>query len=103
MRSSLNRGGLNRRAMGQNLKIPENAKIAQADVDAELYFLLRCMVKAGEAENTYTDRSGRPAAWLVLPNGAAPYSFSTVMEIRAMMGPDAWKEESHRIEEKKES
>jgi hypothetical protein len=92
----------NSRAMGQNRKVQVYAKIAQADVDAELYFLLRCMVKAGEAENTYTARSGRPAAWLVLPNGAAPYSFSTVMEIRAMMGPDARKEESRRIEENKE-
>jgi hypothetical protein len=93
----------NSRAMGQNRKVQVYAKIAQADVDQELYFLLRCMVKAGEAENTYTARSGRPTAWLILPNGAAPYSFSTVMEIRAMMGPDARKEEARRIEEKKES
>jgi hypothetical protein len=91
------------RAMGQNRKVQVYAKIAQADVDQELYFLLRCMVKAGEAENCYMARSGRPAAWLKLPNGASSYSFSTVMEIRAMMGPDARKEEAHRIEEKKES
>jgi hypothetical protein len=92
------------RLMGQNRKVQVYAKIAQADVDLELYFLLRCMVKAGEAETCYTARSGRPAAWLKLPNGeSSPFSFSTVMEIRALMGPGARKEESRRIEEKKDS
>jgi hypothetical protein len=61
------------------------------------------MVKAGEAENSYTARSGLPAAWLKQDKGeAAPYSFSTVMEIRALMGPDARKEEARKIEESKE-
>jgi hypothetical protein len=62
------------------------------------------MVKAGEAENTYTARSGRPAAWLKEVTGdadAAPYTFGTVMEVRALMGPDARKEEARKIEESK--
>jgi hypothetical protein len=78
------------------------AKIPQADVDMEIYFLLRCMVKAGEAENTYTARSGRPAAWLVQPSGeAAPYTFGDMMEVRALMGPKARKEEARKVEENK--
>jgi hypothetical protein len=59
------------------------------------------MVKAGEAENCYTARSGRPAAWLKQDGDSAPYSFSTVMEVRALMGPDARKEEARRMEEAK--
>jgi hypothetical protein len=60
------------------------------------------MVKAGEAENTYTARSGRPAAWLVQPSGnAAPYTFGNVMEVRALMGPKARKEEARKLEETK--
>jgi hypothetical protein len=78
------------------------AKIPQADVDMEVYFLLRCMVKAGEAENTYTARSGRPAAWLVQPSGnAVPYTFGNVMEVRALMGPKARQEEARKLEETK--
>ena len=57
--------------MGINRTHLVYAKIPQADVDMEIYFLLRCMVKAGEAENTYTSRSGRPAAWLVQTAGEA--------------------------------
>jgi hypothetical protein len=53
-------------------------------VDLKLYFLLRCMVKAGEAENCYTARSGRPAAWLKQDGDLAPYKLGTVMEIRAL-------------------
>jgi hypothetical protein len=91
------------KAMGRNRISQVYAKIPQADIDMEMYFLLRCMVKAGEAENSYTARSGRPAAWLKQDKGkAAPYSFSTVMEIRALMGPDARKEEARKIEESKE-
>jgi hypothetical protein len=68
----------------------------------EVYYLLRCMVKAGEAENCYTARSGRPAAWLVQPSGpAAPYTFGNVMEVRALMGPKAREEEAKRLEETK--
>jgi hypothetical protein len=90
------------KAMGRNRAHKVYAKIPQADVDMEMYFLLRCMVKAGEAENTYTARSGRPAAWLKQGTGdAAPYTFGTVMEIRALMGPDARKEEARKIEEAK--
>jgi hypothetical protein len=78
------------------------AKIPQADVDMEIYFLLRCMVKAGEAENTYTARSGRLAVWLVQASGeAAPYTFGDVMEVRALMGPKARKEEARKVEETK--
>jgi hypothetical protein len=79
------------------------AKIPQADTDQEIYFLLRCMVKAGEAENTYTARSGRPAAWLkdVTGDAAAPYTFGTVMEVRALMGPSARIEEAKKIEASK--
>jgi hypothetical protein len=53
------------KAMGLKRKLNVYAKIPQADIDQELYFLLRCMVKAGEAENSYTAHSGRPAAWLI--------------------------------------
>jgi hypothetical protein len=88
--------------MGRNRTHLVYAKIPQADVDLEIYFLLRCMVKAGEAENTYTARSGRPAAWLVQQSGeAAPYTFGDVMEVRALMGPKARKEEARRVEEQK--
>jgi hypothetical protein len=90
------------KAMGRKRTSLVYAKIPQADTDQEMYFLLRCMVKAGEAENSYTARSGRPAAWLKQEKGeAAPYSFSTVMEIRAIMGPEARKEEARKIEENK--
>jgi hypothetical protein len=87
--------------MGQHRKLLVYAKIPQANVDSEIYFLLRCMVKAGEAENCYTVRSGRPAAWLKgdLESDSAPYSFGTVMEVRALMGPEARKEEARRTEE----
>jgi hypothetical protein len=92
------------KAMGRNRTHLVYAKIPQADVDMEIYFLLRCMVKAGEAENTYTARSGRPAAWLVQPSGeAAPYTFGDVMEVRALMGPKARKEEARKVEEQKAS
>jgi hypothetical protein len=79
------------------------AKIPQADTDQEMYFLLRCMVKADEAENTYTARSGRPAAWLKDGSGgnAEPYTFGTVMEVRALMGPKARLEEAKKIEASK--
>jgi hypothetical protein len=88
--------------MGRNRTQLVFAKIPQADVDMEVYFLLRCMVKAGEAENSYTARSGRPAAWLVQPSGtAAPYTFGNVMEVRALMGPKARQEEAKRLEETK--
>jgi hypothetical protein len=90
------------KAMGRKRAHMVYAKIPQADVDMEIYFLLRCMVKAGEAENTYTARSGRPAAWLVQPSGnAAPYTFGDVMEVRALMGPKARKEEARKVEETK--
>jgi hypothetical protein len=62
------------------------------------------MVKAGEAENTYTARSGRPAAWLKPlqgPGEAAPYTFGDVMEVRALMGPKSRKEEARKLEENK--
>jgi hypothetical protein len=93
------------KAMGRQRKLQVFAKIPPADVDLEIYFLLRCMVKAGEAEageaeNSYTARSGKPAAWLKgdSEGESAAYSFSTVMEVRALMGPDARKEEAHRME-----
>jgi hypothetical protein len=90
------------KAMGRKRTHQVYAKIPQADVDLEIYFLLGCMVKAGEAENTYTARSGRPAAWLKQGTGdAAPYTFGNVMEVRALMGPDARKEEARKIEESK--
>jgi hypothetical protein len=88
------------KALGRNRQLQVYAKIAAAEVDSEIYFLLRCMVKAGEAENTYTARSGRPAAWLTSPEEegvSAPYSFSTVMEVRALMGPASRKEETKRM------
>jgi hypothetical protein len=88
------------KSMGRNRQLQVYAKIAPADIDSEIYFLLRCMVKAGEAENCYTARSGRPAAWLKQDDGiSAPFSFSTVMEVRALMGPDTRKEEARRMEE----
>jgi hypothetical protein len=88
--------------MGRKRTHQVYAKIPQADVDLEIYFLLRCMVKAGEAENTYTTRSGMPAARLKQGTGdAAPYTFGTVMEVRALMGPNARKEEARKIEESK--
>jgi hypothetical protein len=40
--------------MGRNRQLQVYAKIAPADIDSEIYFLLRCMVKAGEAENCAT-------------------------------------------------
>jgi hypothetical protein len=90
------------KAMGRKRTHLVYAKIPQADVDMEIYFLLRCMVKAGEAENTYTARSGRPAAWLKQVSGdAAPYTFGDVMEVRALMGPKARKEEARKVEENK--
>jgi hypothetical protein len=90
------------KAMGRKRTLQVYAKIPQADVDMEIYFLLRCMVKVGEAENTYTARSGRPAAWLVQASGdAAPYTFGDVMEVRALMGPKARAEEARRVEEHK--
>jgi hypothetical protein len=90
------------KAMGRKRINQVYAKIPQADVDMEIYFLLRCMVKAGEAENTYTARSGRPAAWLKQgKDAAAPYTFGNIMEVRALMGPDARKEEARKIEESK--
>jgi hypothetical protein len=88
------------KSMGRNRQLQVYAKIPPADIDLKIYFLLRCMVKAGEAENCYTARSGRPAAWLKQEDGiSAPYSFSTVMEVRALMGPDTCKEEARRMEE----
>jgi hypothetical protein len=89
------------KAMGLKRELKVYAKIPQADVDQELYSLLRCLVKAGEAENSYTARSGRPAAWLIQDGESSPYSFGTVMEVRALMGPAAWQEEARRIEEAK--
>jgi hypothetical protein len=92
------------KTMGRKRVHQVYAKIPQADVDQEIYFLLRCMVKAGEAENTYTARSGRPAAWLKEVTGdadAAPYTFGTVMEVRALMGPNARIEEARKIEASK--
>jgi hypothetical protein len=90
------------KAMGRKRISQVYAKIPQADVDMEMYFLLRCMVKAGEAENTYTARSGRPAAWLKQGTApAAPYTFGNVMEVRALMGPDARLEEARKIDESK--
>jgi hypothetical protein len=89
------------KALGRNRVLQVYAKIAGAEADSEIYFLLRCMVKAGEAESCYTARSGRPAAWLVsaVEDGvSAPYSFGTVMEVRALMGPAARKEETSRME-----
>jgi hypothetical protein len=86
------------KSMGRNRQLQVYAKIAPAEVDSEIYFLLRCMVKAGEAENSYTARSGRAAAWLPQDDGiSAPYSFSTVMEVRALMGPAGRKEEAKRM------
>jgi hypothetical protein len=86
------------KAMGRNREFLVYAKIAPAEVDSEIYFLLRCMVKAGEAENSYTARSGRAAAWLPQDDGtSAPYSFSTVMEVRALMGPAGRLEEAKRM------
>jgi hypothetical protein len=92
------------KAMGRKRSHQVYAKIPQADVDMEIYFLLRCMVKAGEAENTYTARSGRPAAWLKPLQGSgevAPYTFGDVMEVRALMGPKSRKEEARKVEENK--
>jgi hypothetical protein len=91
------------KAMGMKRELKVFAKIPQADVDQEIYFLLRCMVKSGEAENSYTARSGRPAAWLIdnVDGESLPYSFGTVMEVRALMRPAAPKEEARRIEEAK--
>jgi hypothetical protein len=89
------------KALGRNRDLQVYAKIAAAEADSEIYFLLRCMVKAGEAESCYTARSGRPSAWLVsaVEDGvSAPYSFGTVMEVRALMGPAARKEETRRME-----
>jgi hypothetical protein len=87
------------KAMGRNRQLQVYAKIAPVEVDLEIYFLLRCMVKAGEAENSYTAWSGRPAAWLPQDDGiSAPYSFSTVMEVRVLMGPASRKEEAQRME-----
>jgi hypothetical protein len=87
------------KAMGRNRQLQVYAKIAPAEVDSEIYFLLRCMVKAGEAENSYTARSGRAAAWLTQDDGtSAPFSFSTVMEVRALMGPASRKVETKRME-----
>jgi hypothetical protein len=89
--------------MGRNRISQVFAKIPQADTDMEMYFLLRYMVKAGEAESSYTARSGRPAAWLKQDKGEAlPYSFSTVMEIRAIKGPESREEEARRIEDTKD-
>jgi hypothetical protein len=66
------------KAMGRNRLTQVYAKIAPADIDSELYFLLRCMVKAGEAENSYTEeRSGKPAAWLKQDDGiSAPIALT---------------------------
>jgi hypothetical protein len=90
------------KSMGRKRVHQVYAKIPQADTDQEIYFLLRCMVKADEAENTYTARSGRPAAWLKDGSGdAAPYTFGTVMEVRALMGPNARLEEAKKIEASK--
>jgi hypothetical protein len=89
------------KALGRNRDLQVYAKIAAAEADSEIYFLLRCMIKAGEAENSYTARSGRPAAWLVSAEEegvSAPYSFGTVMEVRAIMGPAARKEETRQME-----
>jgi hypothetical protein len=89
------------KALGRNRELQVYAKIAAAEADSEIYFLLRCMVKAREAENSYTARSGRPAAWLVSAEEegiSAPYSFGTVMEVRALMGLAARKEETKRME-----
>jgi hypothetical protein len=87
------------KSMGRNRQLQVYAKIALAEVDSEIYFLLRCMVKAGEAKNSYTARSGRAAAWLPQDDGiSAPFSFSTVMEVRALMGPAGRKEEAKQME-----
>jgi hypothetical protein len=90
------------KALGRDRQLQVYAKIAAAEVDSEIYFLLRCMVKAGEAENSYTARSGRPAAWLTSAEEdgiSAPFSFSTVMEVQALMGPASRKEETKRMME----
>jgi uncharacterized membrane protein YgcG len=91
------------KTMGRQRAHQVYAKIPQADVDQEIYFLLRCMVKAGEAENTYTARSGRPAAWLKVTGAgnAQPYTFGTSMEVRALMGPKSRMEEANKIEASK--
>jgi hypothetical protein len=91
------------KTMGRQRVHQVYAKIPQADVDQEIYFLLRCMVKAGEAENTYTARSGRPAAWLKVTGAgdAQPYTFGTSMEVRALMGPKSRMEEAKKIEASK--
>jgi hypothetical protein len=57
------------KSLGRNRQFQVYAKIGPAEVDSEIYFLLRCMVKAGEAENSYTARSGRAAAWLPQDDG----------------------------------
>jgi hypothetical protein len=46
------------KALGRDRQLQVYVKIPAAEVDSEIYFLLRCMVKAGEAENAYTARSG---------------------------------------------
>jgi hypothetical protein len=86
------------KSLGRNRQLQVYAKIAPAEVDSEIYFLLRCMVKAGEAENSYTACSGRAAAWLPQDDGiSAPFSFSTVMEVRALMGPASRGEEAKQM------
>jgi hypothetical protein len=87
------------KAMGRNRQLQVCAKIPAADIDSEIYFLLPCMVHAEEAENAYTAHSGRPAAWLKQEDGTSePYSFSSVMEVRVLMGPASRKEEARRME-----
>ena len=78
-------------------------KVSPADADSTIYFLLRCMVGSGQANNVFTARSGKPCVWVKLPDGQEkPIAFNTEQEVRQAMSQKSLEEENRRINDKKE-
>ena len=76
------------------------AKILEAECDSAVYYLLRLMRRAGEAQAVYTAKSGKPGGKVLIDGNFQFRVFEDEESVRAVMGPKSKDQEATEDTEK---